>query len=117
MYKKEIGKIGEQIAAKYLKDNGYKIKEVNFYCRYGEIDIVAFNQNKIVFVEVKTRTSLKYGYPVEAINKKKIMNMKKTAVNYLCINKIYNLEIRFDAIEVYLGKDKYKINHIKDIID
>lgn len=114
--KKCIGTIGEKLAVKYLKENGYTINEMNFYCKYGEIDIIAKYENTIVFAEVKTRTNLLYGYPIDAINSKKMLHIRNSAKNYLYKNKIYKLEIRFDAIEVYLKDHKYIINHIKDII-
>lgn len=105
------------MAAKYLKEKGYKVRIMNFYCNYGEIDIIAELENIIIFIEVKTRTNLLCGHPIEGINHNKKIHMKKTAKYYLYKNKIYNLDIRFDAIEVYLKNYKYKINHIKDIIN
>ena len=53
--KKELGNIGEQIAAEYLENNNYQIIKRNFYCKNGEIDIIAKDNNEFVFVEVKTR--------------------------------------------------------------
>ena len=61
MNKRKFGIIGEKIAQKYLKNNGYKIIENNYYTRNGEIDIIANKEKYIVFVEVKTRTNEKYG--------------------------------------------------------
>ena len=55
-YQNRIGKIGEQIAAEYLADNGYQLLDRNFNVRYGEIDLIAFETDIVVFVEVKTRT-------------------------------------------------------------
>ena len=69
--KTETGKKGEQIAAVYLKKSGYKIKELNFRCHLGELDIVASEKKVIVFVEVKTRYSHELGYPEQAVNIKK----------------------------------------------
>ena len=115
--KKRIGNIGEELASKYLEKNGYTIDAMNFYSKYGEIDIVAKFEETIIFVEVKTRTNLLCGHPIESISYRKKNHLKNTARYYLFINKTYNLDIRFDAIEVYLKDHKYKINHIKDIID
>ena len=115
--KKIIGKIGESLAAKYLEKNGYTIEKINYYCKFGEIDIIAKLNNMIIFIEVKTRTNLLYGYPVEAINNKKILHIRNSAKYYLYENKMYDFLIRFDVIEVYLKDYKYKINHIKDIIE
>ena len=115
--KKRVGYIGEKLAAEYLENNGYIINKTNFYCNYGEIDIIANLENLLVFIEVKTRRNLIYGYPMDAINKRKLMHMINSAKNYMYINKIYNQDSRFDIIEVYLSESKCKINHIKDILN
>ena len=72
--KKEIGKRGEQLAAEYLKNNGYKILDTNYQKRKGEIDLIAYDptSDEIVFIEVKARSSQSYGYPEEAVNQNKI---------------------------------------------
>ena len=64
----EIGKIGEDIAVSYLEKLGYIIIERNFIANQGEIDIIAKDKKEFVFIEVKTRTSMQFGRPVEAIN-------------------------------------------------
>ena len=61
--KQQLGKIGENLASEYLEKQGYLILERNFACRQGEIDIIAKDEKEFVFVEVKTRKSLKFGYP------------------------------------------------------
>ena len=61
--KKELGRQGEEKAACYLVEQGYKIIARNYYTRWGELDIICTKGKDIYFVEVKTRTSLKYGYP------------------------------------------------------
>lgn len=117
MYKnKKIGKLGEQIASDYLKNIGYSIIIRNFMCKQGEIDIIAQYKKEIVFIEVKTRTSLNYGYPVEAVNNIKQKHIEKTAQYYLYKTNINNTYIRIDVIEIYLYKNRYKINHIKQIL-
>ena len=77
--KSELGKIGEQIATEYVEKLGYKIIKRNFYCKQGEIDIIAQDNQEIVFIEVKTRTNTNYGKPSEAINKVKLRHMCKVA--------------------------------------
>ena len=69
--KQQIGKIGEDLATKYLSSSGYRILERNYRGKQGEIDIIATEKNKIIFVEVKARTNLKYGRPAEAVTKTK----------------------------------------------
>ena len=110
---KEIGKLGEEIATQYLRNKGYKILDRNFMCRQGEIDIVAHTKKELVFVEVKTRTNLSYGRPSEAVTEIKQNHIEKAIKYYIYKHHLENKDIRFDIIEVYVYKEKYKINHIK----
>lgn len=114
--KQEIGKIGENIACKYLEKNNYKIICKNYRTKIGEIDIIAQDITKeIVFIEVKTRQNLNYGYPIEAINKQKLMHIYRTAALYILLNNLEKENIRFDAVEVYIANKKVKVRHIKNI--
>lgn len=114
--KKEFGKFGENIAAKYLEENGYKIIARNFYCKVGEIDIIAKYKNEIIFVEVKTRSGEKYGLPSEAVNSAKIRHLYNTSKYFLQKNRMCDEYIRFDVIEVLLKNGKFNVNHIKQIL-
>ena len=116
MNKRKFGIIGEKMAQKYLKDNKYEIIENNYYTRNGEIDIIASKNNYIIFVEVKTRTNLLDGIPIEAVNYNKIKHMKKAINYYLLKRKISNIDIRIDAVGVLINKNKCIIQHIKDAI-
>lgn len=109
----EIGKLGEDIAVNYLKQKGYKILDRNFECRQGELDIIALDKKEIVFIEVKTRTSNRYGYPSEAVNKIKQKHMLQTIKYYLYIRNLSDEFVRIDVIEVYIRDNVYKVNHIK----
>ena len=66
-YNKDIGTYGEKLALKHLTDKGYKIIEMNYRNRYGELDIVSFYNNLIVFVEVKSRYTNSFGLPMESV--------------------------------------------------
>ena len=112
----KIGKIGEDIAIKYLEDIGYIIIERNFFAIQGEIDIIAKDGQELVFIEVKTRTNKKFGMPVDAVNKTKQKHFVRTVKYYLYLKKLENNFVRLDVIEVYINKEKYEINHIKQII-
>lgn len=113
MNNRELGQYGENIACKYLESKNYKILERNFSCKQGEIDIIAKDKNEIVFVEVKTRRSMKYGRPSEAVNKLKQKHILEVSKYYLYKNYLMSTALRFDVIEVYLEKQKVFINHIK----
>jgi len=113
----QLGREGEKIAASYLSKKGYRILEMNYRCRFGEIDIVARQQNTYVFVEVKTRKSLYFGRPAEAIDCCKKQHMLKVAQHYIQYHRLTGYDFRFDAIEVYLSQlEKVQVNHIQNII-
>lgn len=114
-YKRHIlGSNGEKIACKYLESMNYIIICKNFRCRQGEIDIIARDKNEIVFVEVKTRTNKIYGNPIDAVNWIKQNHIYKASEYFLYSNRLENVSIRYDVIEIY--KDaKYYINHIKNV--
>lgn len=94
------GKKGEKKAVLFLKKHGYKILETNFKNKIGEIDIIAEKDGVIVFIEVKNRSTYRFGRPIEAVDFRKQNKIKKVAEIYLMIkNKYYN-DVRFDVVEV-----------------
>lgn len=109
------GKQGEQEAENYLKRVGYRIVEKNFRSKIGEIDIIAIEGNELVFVEVKTRSSTFWGNPAEAIQSKKLHSIIRTSQYYLLTHHNLPKNIRIDAIEVYVGNNTPRLNHIKNI--
>ncbi|MDF1611140.1 MAG: YraN family protein [Stygiobacter sp.] len=110
------GKEGEEIASLFLKNLGYEIIEMNYQYGHGEIDIIAKDNDEIVFVEVKTRKSLQFGSPEFAFTKSKINQVKKIAFAYLTENNLENLTVRIDAIAILILKDcDPVINHYKNI--
>ena len=109
------GKQGENIAEKYIKKLGYKIIERNWhYSKNAEIDIIADDNGTLVFIEVKTRTTLNYGHPFEAIDKTKIQKIHKAIYAYLNEYETQYNNFRFDGIAIIGLKDP-KIEHIKDL--
>ncbi len=97
------GRSGEDIAESYLRKKGYKIIERNFSKRYGEIDIVAQDKDVLVFVEVKTRKSNRYGNPLEAITPWKLKSLIKTAQYYVLTHKNLPENMRIDAVGIKLN--------------
>lgn len=113
----ELGQLGEKLAKRFLEEREYEIICQNFKSKRGEIDIIAKDKEEtIVFVEVKTRTSLEFGSPAEAVDENKIEHIVKTAKYYLYSNRIQNKNIRFDVIEVFIYKGRYRVNHIKQFM-
>ena len=115
MYNKIVGNFGESVVITYLEKLNYEILAKNYYTKFGEIDIVAKDKDEYVFIEVKTRTSEKFGMPSESVNKNKISHIVKASEFYIYINKLENKFIRYDIIEVYfINKNKYYINHLRN---
>lgn len=113
----ELGQLGEKLAKRFLEEREYKIICQNFRSKQGEIDIIAKDKDgTIVFVEVKTRTSLEFGEPAEAVNSTKKEHIIKTAKYYLYSNRINYSNTRFDIIEVFIYKGRYRLNHIKQFM-
>uniref|UniRef100_A0A7C4M0U3 UPF0102 protein ENT43_03560 n=1 Tax=candidate division CPR3 bacterium TaxID=2268181 RepID=A0A7C4M0U3_UNCC3 len=115
--KRKIGDRGESIACGYLVNCGYKIIKRNYFCKYGEIDIIAQKDGTLIFVEVKTRKNNFFGEPQEAVDWKKLerINMAMDCfLNYIKASDDYNL--RIDVIEIIRDEknNNYKINHIED---
>lgn len=111
MNTKILGNIGEAHAEAYLKKQGYKILERNFKNRIGEIDLIAEKGDVITFVEVKSRSSNKFGMPKEAVNFHKQFKIKKVAESYLLSAKKYYFKVSFDVIE-YMPEEE--IVHLKN---
>ncbi len=110
--KRKIGDIGEDAAVKFLEDKGYKILKRNFYCRVGEIDIIAVDGEETVFIEVKTRKSDAFGTAAEFVTHQKQQRIIKTALYYIGGS---DIPLRFDVIEVYhKNNEVILINHIEN---
>ena len=98
--KKLLGDLGEDLACAMLYAQGYDILEKKYRCRVGEIDIIAEKDRETVFAEVKTRTTLRFGAPAEAVDEKKKRRMRKAAEYYRMMNGISYKAASFMVIEV-----------------
>lgn len=113
-YRRRLGKAGEERAAVYLDSIGYEILERNFRCRFGEIDIIAKDGDTICFVEVKTRSRTDHGLPCQAVDRKKILRIKRCAYVYLSRSDIDHKDIRIDIIELLYREGGFSIRHLKN---
>ncbi len=111
----KLGSQGESLAEKYLKKKGYLMIERNFRCKYGEIDIIAMDGPTLVFVEVKTRRSLRYGLPCEAVNDAKIRHLKRMVSYYMTVCGMENRDARIDVIEILMEAECPYLRHIENI--
>jgi putative endonuclease len=112
-----LGKFGEKIASEYLQKKGFKIISTNFKKKHGDIDIVAYDHETLVFIEVKTRSNDEYGQPEDTINTYKIKRLIQSA-NYYCLtNNIRNKSLRIDIISIKVPENikKITIKHFQNI--
>jgi putative endonuclease len=96
----QTGKRGEDIAVAYLKNRGYRIIERNYKCLFGEIDIVAKDGDTVVFVEVKSRKSEKFGDPQGAVGREKQKKISRISLTYLEEKHLYPCDARFDVVAI-----------------
>jgi putative endonuclease len=108
----ETGHWGEELACEKLITDGYAICQRNFRIGHYELDIIAMKGNRIVFVEVKTRTNFNSD-PIEAIDNKKILRMVRAANTYVTTFDIPH-EVQFDIITIVGTPDNYTLEHIPD---
>ena len=116
MQTRELGRFGEEQAAKYLRRRGYSVTARNFSCRAGEIDIIAENQNFVVFAEVKLRRDANFAEAREFVTPAKQRRIINTARLWLGMNDCEK-QPRFDVIEVYAphgALGRVSINHIEN---
>jgi putative endonuclease len=114
-HNQDIGKLGEDIAVKYLESKKYRIVERNLKISYKELDIVAYEGDVLVFVEVKTRSSLRFGGAEEALFPQKSYQFKRAAQFYMDRHGIDTEDFRIDFISVDLKANRTAdIRHHKD---
>jgi putative endonuclease len=112
--KDELGRKGEDIAFKYLSEKGFLIKERNWRHKNGEIDIIAFDKDELVIVEVKTRSAVIFEEPRDSISDKKISFLVNAAEEYILQTDFYG-ETRFDVVSIkWFGEGKYELEHIPE---
>lgn len=111
-----LGRYGEDRACEYLVGNGYEILDRNWRYSEGELDIVCTFQRTLVFVEVKTRTSLAFGSPFEAVTTQKLAKIRRLAANWCAQRQVSNSQVRFDAIGVLVHGGRVTIEHLKQVI-
>lgn len=109
----DLGKLGEELAIKYLTTKGFVIRDKNWRFQKAEVDIIAQKENLLIAVEVKTRTSVDFGSPEEFVNPKKIKLLVKAMDEYITSNDL-DMEFRFDIIGIVPKGLEYEIEHLED---
>ena len=116
--KRMYGNMGESIAVNYLIQNNFTILNRNYrFGRFGEIDIIASENEYICFIEVKTRSNMLFGAPSEAVNYKKQNKIKKISQMYLKEHEMLDRPQRFDVIEIIIEHNSSKPKNINLIRD
>jgi putative endonuclease len=115
MNRQEVGKLGEKLAQKFLKKRGYHIRETNFRCHGGEIDIIARKGDYLVFVEVRTKSNLEFGTPEESITQAKKQKLVASALVYINTHQALPSLWRIDVVAMEVN-DKGKSKRI-DLIE
>jgi putative endonuclease len=110
-----VGRWGEQAATEYLEKQGYIILERNFRSAHGEVDIIARQGNALVFVEVKARSSNRYGLPEYSVTPKKRMHLMSAAQEYILAHPEYSTW-RLDVIAVEGETGEAKIVHFENVV-
>lgn len=114
-----LGKTGEAIAKEYFESLGFEFVEQGFRYERAETDLIFKDDAKkiIVFAEVKTRRSKKFGEPEESVTDKKVQQMIKSAQGFLMLNPVYDdYEKRFDIVTIMIEGGKAKLNHLENVI-
>ncbi|MDR2009348.1 MAG: YraN family protein [Bacteroidales bacterium] len=109
----KLGKKGEDLASDFLKHKNYSVIERSWHYKHKEIDIIAFDNDVLVFVEVKSRTDNYWGNPEEFVTKRKQKFLIEAAEQYINEQK-FSGESRFDIIAITFGKNDHKIEHIEN---
>lgn len=112
MNRRAVGERGEKLARRFLERRGCRVIETNHRSRLGEVDIICREGDAIVFVEVKTRTSTRFGRPAEAVTPAKQARLHRLAQEYLIAHGLEDSDIRFDVLAVELGPEGETVEHI-----
>ncbi len=112
--KRSIGNEAEELACQFLQKQGWEILNRNYYAGRAEVDIIARDDNVIVFIEVKMRSSTYFGSPIEHVNESKVQRVFEAAERWVQENNMLHSPLRFDVIGIISKKTGPEITHTKD---
>jgi putative endonuclease len=111
-----LGRQGEQLAVEHLRQDGLRVLDRNWRCAEGEIDIVAAERRSLVICEVKTRSSVRYGTPLEAVSRAKRSRLRRLAVCWLIAHGVLFDEIRIDVVGVLRTQSgDFTVEHVRGV--
>jgi len=112
-----LGRFGEDRAAQWLEDHGFRVVERNWRCPRGEVDIIAWQSCTLVFIEVKTRSGISTGHPFEAITASKVARMRRLVPAWFDEHpEVSARAIRIDAVAVHVDGDRVGVDHIAGVL-
>ena len=112
-----LGRFGEDRAAQWLEDHGFRVVERNWRCPRGEVDIIAWQSCTLVFIEVKTRSGISTGHPFEAITASKVARMRRLVPAWFDEHpEVSSRAIRIDAVAVHVDGDRVGVDHIAGVL-
>jgi putative endonuclease len=114
--RRRFGNRGEDLAAVFFIERGFTVVTRNWNCRAGEIDLIVERDGQLHFVEVKTRSSLMYGYPEESITKKKLLHLSRAIEQYLSTFAIPATRYQADALTILLKEGNPEYQYIEHIL-
>jgi putative endonuclease len=109
-----LGRSGEDIAADLYEDQGYEVLERNFRCREGELDLIAAKGRTVVFCEVKTRRTDRWGEPSEAVDYRKQARLRRLGAAWLRERRPGSVDVRFDVVSVIVADGRARVTHLED---
>jgi len=114
--KDDLGRLGEQLAAEYLQQAGIRILDRNWRCAEGELDIVAAERRVLIACEVKTRSGLGFGSPLEAVSRRKQARLRRLAISWIRAHGVLFDEVRIDVIGLVRDRaGHFTIEHVRGV--
>ena len=115
--KDAVGRYGEDVAEAHVLGRGWQVLERNWRCRDGELDLVAMDGDELVVVEVKTRRSIAYGHPAEAVTAAKLARVRRLAALWLRAHDVHPRSVRVDVIAVLLPRaGAAQVDHLVGVV-
>lgn len=114
--KDEVGRYGEDVAARHIEQSGWQVLARNWRCRHGELDIIALDGTELVAVEVKTRRTATFGTPAEAVTRQKVWRLRKLVAAWLTTQERRFASVRIDVVAVTVAKaGAAQVEHLRGI--
>ncbi len=113
--RQQTGKEGEELARRYLLEQGYHIRDINWRGRRGELDLVAERDGVLVIVEVRARRSLTFGTAREAADRRKLMQVRRVAEEYVARKQLFSMPLRLDVIAIEWQGAKPFLDHLEGV--